>query len=43
MPAVQQGRVYHIDPDWLTRPGPRALLALEQLAALLHPASDKGR
>lgn len=39
LPAVAQGRIYHLDPDWLTRPGPRALLALEQLAELLHPAA----
>ncbi|MBI2503572.1 MAG: ABC transporter substrate-binding protein [Candidatus Latescibacteria bacterium] len=41
IPAVRQGRVYQLNPDWLTRPGPRALLALEQLAELLHPAADK--
>lgn len=41
VPAVQQGRVYYLDPDWLTRPGPRAFLALEQLADLLHPAEGR--
>jgi iron complex transport system substrate-binding protein len=40
VPAVRQGRVYQLNPDWLTRPGPRALLALEQLAGLLHPVAD---
>jgi iron complex transport system substrate-binding protein len=41
LPAVREGRVYHLDPDWLTRPGPRALLALEELAKLLHPADPR--
>lgn len=39
LPAVRQGRVYQLNGDWLTRPGPRALLALEALADLLHPAA----
>lgn len=39
LPAVRHGAVYQLNSDWLTRPGPRALLALEQLAGLLHPAS----
>ena len=39
VPAVRQGRVYHVDADWLTRPGPRALLALEQLTEILHPVA----
>lgn len=39
LPAVRQGRVHQLNPDWLTRPGPRALLALEELAGLLHPAA----
>jgi len=40
LPAVRQGRIYQLESDWLTRPGPRAFLALEALAALLHPAGD---
>lgn len=35
--AVQQGRVYAVNPDIFSRPTPRVLDALEQLAALLHP------
>ncbi|MCC7264845.1 MAG: cobalamin-binding protein [Candidatus Latescibacteria bacterium] len=38
LPAVRQGRVYQLNSDWLTRPGPRAMLALEELNALLYPA-----
>jgi iron complex transport system substrate-binding protein len=36
-PAVTNGRVYRIDADLLSRPGPRLVDAVEQLAALLHP------
>lgn len=34
--AVRTGRVYVVDPDLLSRPGPRAVEALELLARLLH-------
>ena len=37
LPAVRTGRVYYIDADILSRPGPRSVDALEKLAALLHP------
>ncbi|MEW6753738.1 MAG: cobalamin-binding protein [Candidatus Latescibacterota bacterium] len=37
VPAVQQGRIYFIEPDLLNRPGPRLIDALEQVADLLHP------
>lgn len=40
-PAVKNGRVYSIDADILSRPGPRLVDALEQIAKLLHP--DKFR
>ena len=36
-PAVKSGRVYKIDADLLSRPGPRIIDALEQIAAQLHP------
>jgi iron complex transport system substrate-binding protein len=36
-PAVQHGRVYLIDGDLLTRPGPRLVDGLEQIAHALHP------
>lgn len=36
-PAVKNGRVYRIDADLISRPGPRLVDALEQLAAMLHP------
>ncbi len=37
LPAVQQGRVYGIDPDLVLRAGPRLADGLERLARLLHP------
>lgn len=36
-PAVANGRVYKINRDHLSRPGPRAVDALEDLARALHP------
>lgn len=36
-PAVKNGRVYVIDGDLLTRPGPRLVDGLEQIARALHP------
>jgi iron complex transport system substrate-binding protein len=40
-PAVQNGRVYVIDGDLLTRPGPRLIDGLEQMAHALHPEAFK--
>jgi iron complex transport system substrate-binding protein len=40
-PAVQDNRVYVIDGDLLTRPGPRLVDGLEQLAHALHPEAFK--
>jgi iron complex transport system substrate-binding protein len=40
-PAVQNGRVYLIDGDLLTRPGPRLVDGLEQIAQALHPKAFK--
>jgi len=40
-PAVQNGRVYLIDGDLLTRPGPRLVDGLEQIAHALHPEAYK--
>jgi iron complex transport system substrate-binding protein len=36
-PAVASGRVYKINDDHLSRPGPRAVDGLEDLAHALHP------
>jgi iron complex transport system substrate-binding protein len=36
-PAVEHARVYQLDADIVTRPGPRLVDALGQLHALLHP------
>ena len=35
-PAVKNGRVYRIDADIISRPGPRLVDALEQIAGFLH-------
>ena len=41
LPAVREGRIYYLESDWLMRPGPRLLDALEYLAVLLHPQTFK--
>lgn len=38
--AVRQGRVYLVDDDFATVPGPRFILFVEELARLLHPEVD---
>ena len=40
-PAVKNGRVYKINADILSRPGPRLVDALEQIARDLHPEKFK--
>lgn len=37
--AVKNGRVFHIEADLLSRPGPRVVDGLERLARTLHPES----
>ena len=37
LPAIQNGRLYTLPPDWLLRPGPRIARAVELLASQLHP------
>lgn len=39
--AVMRARVYTLDPDLFTRPTPRIVFGLEQLAAIMHPARCK--
>ncbi len=36
-PAVKNGRVYSINADIVSRPGPRMADAAEQMAKMLHP------
>lgn len=36
-PAVKNGRIYKVNADLLSRPGPRLVDALEQIARDLHP------
>jgi len=40
-PAVKNGRVYKVNADLLSRPGPRLVDALEQIAKQLHPEKFK--
>lgn len=35
--AVVDGRVYGIDTNWVDRPGPRLVNALEEMALMIHP------
>ena len=35
--AVVDGRVYGIDTNWVDRPGPRLVEALEEMALMIHP------
>ncbi|MDQ3323720.1 MAG: cobalamin-binding protein [Acidobacteriota bacterium] len=40
-PAVENGRVFHINAELLSRPGPRVVDGLEQMAKALHPENFK--
>jgi iron complex transport system substrate-binding protein len=40
-PAVIAGRVYKVNEDYLSRPGPRLVDGLEELAKALHPEAFK--
>ncbi len=40
-PAMKNGRVYKVNADLLSRPGPRLVEALEQIAKYLHPEKFK--
>ena len=40
-PAVRNNRVYKINDDYLSRPGPRLVDGLEALAHALHPEAFK--
>jgi iron complex transport system substrate-binding protein len=35
--AVQSGRVHGVDPDLISRPGPRLPQTIEQIAEYLYP------
>ncbi len=35
--AVESGRIYVVDPDTMSRPGPRLVDALDSLAQMLYP------
>ncbi len=37
VPAVRNNRVYYVEGDWLLRPGPRLVDALEYIADCMHP------
>ena len=40
-PAAKNGRVYGINGDYLSRPGPRLINGLEEMARKLHPEAFK--
>ncbi len=40
-PAVRNGRIFRVNADIISRPGPRLVDALEQIARALHPESFK--
>jgi iron complex transport system substrate-binding protein len=40
-PAARDGRIYRINGDYLSRPGPRLVEGLEQMAHALHPEAFK--
>ena len=42
-PAVKNGRVYKVNADLLSRPGPRLVDALEQIARQLHPEKFRNK
>lgn len=42
-PAVKNGRVYKVNADILSRPGPRLVDALEQIARQLHPEKFRNK
>jgi iron complex transport system substrate-binding protein len=35
--AIAKGEIYGIDANWIDRPGPRLVDALEAMAEILHP------
>lgn len=37
LPAIEQQRIFILEPDWLLRPGPRIGAAIEALARQFHP------
>ncbi len=39
LPAVRSGHVFVVNSDLVTRPGPRIVLGLQELAQLLHPSA----
>lgn len=41
--AVRQGRVHPLRSDWVSRPGPRLVLGVEQIAQALHPEAFPSR
>jgi iron complex transport system substrate-binding protein len=40
--AVSEGRIYAIDTNWVDRPGPRLVDALEAMGAAIHPDRFEG-
>ena len=43
VPAIENGRVYVLDEDFATIPGPRCVQTVEEIARVLHPKPETGR
>jgi iron complex transport system substrate-binding protein len=41
--AVEEGRVYAVDTNWIDRPGPRLVDAMETFASAIHPEQMEGQ
>lgn len=42
VPAVASGQLYTLEPDWISRPGPRLLDAMAQVCSALRRAAQQG-
>ncbi|WP_136066761.1 cobalamin-binding protein [Modicisalibacter radicis] len=42
LPAVASGQLYTLEPDWISRPGPRLLDAMAQVCSALRRAVQRG-
>ncbi|MBI5359368.1 MAG: hypothetical protein HZA48_02165, partial [Planctomycetes bacterium] len=36
IPAVQNNEIYVVNSEWLSRPGPRTILGLKELAKIIY-------
>ncbi|MDW5376870.1 cobalamin-binding protein [Halomonas sp. HP20-15] len=43
VPAVASGQLYTLEPDWISRPGPRLLDAMDQVCSALRRSARQGQ